>query len=443
MSWRYSPGYCGWAPLPPCAYYRSGFGFTYYGRPVGASFSFGLGIGAFTFVASDHFCDPHPWRHRVPHDDVTRIFHHTTIINPVAEGREHPHLHKGIPPREIASATHTEIKPVRIHETPTRPSGPRGNHFNPGRGTLTVFRPNLPEPPSHRAEARVGEGIKPATPHTAVPNFRAETERGIPRQIERPNRPGQEQRSREPFGIAARQTEPGRDRGLNRNEQDRVSAIERGRGANPGSRENHVQATAPQPSRPESRSSQIIRGGDAVSRSEARSTPNTTTQPSRSTPRLTEPQRNGLLLNRRQQELGSQPESPSHPLLPPRQIQPNTGLQRQERIFRQQETPRFQLPQRNQQSEQRIVTPAPDVRQQTAPSAPAIQRQMEPRIIQRPSTPAFTPGPRPSAPVISPRPDSTPHVQAPKSAPARQDNGGGRQWGGNGGNQGQAHRGGR
>ena len=33
VSWRYNPGYCGWAPLPPTAFYRPGFGFTYYGIP--------------------------------------------------------------------------------------------------------------------------------------------------------------------------------------------------------------------------------------------------------------------------------------------------------------------------------------------------------------------------------------------------------------------------
>src|SRR6185312_14257577 len=65
VSWRYSDAYCGWAPLPPSACYRPGFGFTYYGHSVGFSFTFGLAANHFTFVGMDHFHDRYPGRYRV------------------------------------------------------------------------------------------------------------------------------------------------------------------------------------------------------------------------------------------------------------------------------------------------------------------------------------------------------------------------------------------
>ena len=40
VSWRYTSSHCGWAPLPPRAHYRSGFGFSYYSSSVGVSLRF-------------------------------------------------------------------------------------------------------------------------------------------------------------------------------------------------------------------------------------------------------------------------------------------------------------------------------------------------------------------------------------------------------------------
>ena len=173
VSWRSSPGYCGWAPLPPTACYRPGFGFSYYGNSVGVGFSFGLGVDCFTFVSADRFCDPHPRHHRLPPQNVTKIFHNTTIINPVAEDRANPRFHKGIPITRITEATHTDIRPVRIHET-TGPAGNgRGHLTDRSNGSLTVYHPRLPEPPVHNNAVLVGEGVTPAAPtgnmHKSIP----------------------------------------------------------------------------------------------------------------------------------------------------------------------------------------------------------------------------------------------------------------------------------
>ena len=188
VSWRYNSGYCGWAPLPPTACYRPGAGFTYYGRSVGVSFGFGLAADCFTFVAADRFCDPQPFRHRIPHHQVTQIFNTTVIINPVVEDRRNPRYHRGIPPKHITDATHVEIKPVKIQETTSAPGHGRGENQDRNHGTLTVFRPPLPQPPAHTVGNRIGEGVQPATPDTAIRRFDpgAAMHRGIPRKTDSP-----------------------------------------------------------------------------------------------------------------------------------------------------------------------------------------------------------------------------------------------------------------
>ncbi len=199
VSWRYNSGYCGWAPLPPTACYRPGAGFTYYGRSVGVSFGFGLGADCFTFVAADRFCDPRPYQHRIPHHQVTQIFNNTVIINPVVEDRGNPRFHRGIPTKHIAEATHLEIKPVKIQETPNRPGPGRGEKHDRNQGTLTVFQPSLPQPPARQPGNRIGEGVKAATPATAIGRFDSDSKmhRGIPGKVTSPgnaNLPAPERR---------------------------------------------------------------------------------------------------------------------------------------------------------------------------------------------------------------------------------------------------------
>lgn len=139
VCWRYSDDYCGWAPLPPHCEYREGIGLFYNGVAVTAGFDFGLSIGAFTFVATHDFCDPHPWQHRVDRAQVTQIYNHTTVINNFG-GHNTTIINNGIPVDRIATATHTQIKQVTIRDsnTPLR----SGERFENGN-TLVVNRPHI------------------------------------------------------------------------------------------------------------------------------------------------------------------------------------------------------------------------------------------------------------------------------------------------------------
>jgi hypothetical protein len=146
VCWRYSDDYCGWAPLPPHCVYREGVGLVYNGTRVSVGFDFGLSIGAFTFVSTTHFCDPHPARYRVGRTEVTQIYNNTTIINNITvnnNGNDNRTtiINHGIPRDHIAAVTHTEIPEVTVRDsdTPIR----HGERFEQNGRTLVVNRPHI------------------------------------------------------------------------------------------------------------------------------------------------------------------------------------------------------------------------------------------------------------------------------------------------------------
>jgi hypothetical protein len=103
VSWRYTPGYCGWAPLPPSACYTPGSGFTYWGRHVGNNCGFGLTASHYSFVPAGKFVDRSPSRHRLPQHESIRVFNSTTPASHVlqVDGRtiNHQSRHSGKPCR--------------------------------------------------------------------------------------------------------------------------------------------------------------------------------------------------------------------------------------------------------------------------------------------------------------------------------------------------------
>jgi len=159
VSWRYSDAYCGWAPLPPAACYRPGFGFTYYGRSVGFNFTFGLGVNRFLFVPMNHFHDRSPGRFRVEHREVTKIYNTTIINNQIIRGNNNTLINRGVPVDRVARATHTDIRPIHIRADA---DGPRTSQLGRDGRSLSVFRPELPQPRTGTAPRLVGEGVRPA-----------------------------------------------------------------------------------------------------------------------------------------------------------------------------------------------------------------------------------------------------------------------------------------
>jgi len=141
VTWRYSEGYCGWAPLPPFATYQTGVGFFYRGGAVSVDFNWGLNIGCFTFVPTEFFCDRHPRNHRMGPDERGRIFDRSRPLNNF-DGHGHNLANRGIDPGRISAVTHNPIHPVNIRNVPgSAGNGPRGDQISRDGRTLTIGRP--------------------------------------------------------------------------------------------------------------------------------------------------------------------------------------------------------------------------------------------------------------------------------------------------------------
>jgi hypothetical protein len=163
VCWRYNQDYCGWAPLPPHAVYQSGVGFVYQGHAVTAGFSFGLNAGAFTFVATKNFCDPHLQRFRVDAAEGNRIFNQTMVINNIDfDSHQRGIVNAGVPPKHITAVTRQEIHPVTIQAGNGSPVwGGKHEQFALNGTTLIVNRPQFVGSPVLTLHPQTAPGTKP------------------------------------------------------------------------------------------------------------------------------------------------------------------------------------------------------------------------------------------------------------------------------------------
>jgi hypothetical protein len=145
VTWRYSNNYCGWAPLPPAAYYRSGVGFTYRGSRVSLSFGFGLGYDHYAFVSRRHFTNPRVGRHGIGRGQARNIYNRTTVINNYNIVNNNTVINNGITPERIAAGNSQEIKRIPLKEVSSAGSTRLAATDTRKVRSLPVFRPKLPE----------------------------------------------------------------------------------------------------------------------------------------------------------------------------------------------------------------------------------------------------------------------------------------------------------
>ncbi|MHB8523030.1 MAG: DUF6600 domain-containing protein [Limisphaerales bacterium] len=142
VSWRQSPLYCGWAPLPPAAVYGLDGGFSYFGAGVGLGFGFGLGVADFTFVPFNHFCDWNLARNCLAPGFAGRIFNGTTIHNNYSRGPNGRILNLGVDPARVAAASRSEIPKVAIRDlTPAAGKVVKPDRLERDGSSLVVYRP--------------------------------------------------------------------------------------------------------------------------------------------------------------------------------------------------------------------------------------------------------------------------------------------------------------
>jgi len=82
VTWRFTDGYCGWAPLPPFCEVVVGRGLWYRGHAVSASFHFpGLHVTAFPFIPIPFLGNPLWRQHVVAHTEARALYTRSTVIN--------------------------------------------------------------------------------------------------------------------------------------------------------------------------------------------------------------------------------------------------------------------------------------------------------------------------------------------------------------------------
>ncbi len=164
VSWRYTDGYCGWAPLPPEAHWVSGVGFTYYGRHVSVGFEFGLLPFHYAFISAGRFCDPHPYRHIHHHHQHRDYFDRSKVANNYTPQRDHLVNH-GVGRDLIKRQSQTEIHEVKVQPSKLTGTGPISAHVEKKGNDLVVHRPNLPKDPPVKPATianRMAENLKQA-----------------------------------------------------------------------------------------------------------------------------------------------------------------------------------------------------------------------------------------------------------------------------------------
>lgn len=239
VEWRYDDDYIGWAPLPPYAEYRMGFGIYF-------SMNWVAPAHYWNFIGSRNFTSYHVDEYVQPSERNDRIFGHTRgALNIRSDGDRV--INRGLELKDIERRTRSRVDRIDVvaqqdrrgerivnernrerievyqprieGRTPTdvRPSAPRDNP----RELYTPARPDRPavsEPPARSREPVRRDDAR--TPQLGTPN-RERSPQLIPRQptekrLERPQAPSQQWRTKEPQklprqpskGVERPRTEP-------------------------------------------------------------------------------------------------------------------------------------------------------------------------------------------------------------------------------------------
>ena len=210
VSWRYTDTYCGWAPLPPGAWYSPGSGLTYYGNSISIGFTFGLAPSCYSFVSFNHFCDRNVHHYCIPHTEAEhRIYPTSVAVNRIVAGKNVV-INRGIEPAQVTRVTKSEVRRLSIVDSKTPPArGGRNELVDPNRNALVVYRPTAPASPTpkvtgnsrnevsrHGGPGSVGSSAAPS-PNATQPAASSVGEAHVGRppgsasgaSAERPNRP--------------------------------------------------------------------------------------------------------------------------------------------------------------------------------------------------------------------------------------------------------------
>jgi hypothetical protein len=172
VSWRYTPSYCGWAPLPPAACYAPRSGFYFNTASVGIGCEFGLSASAYVFLPLNRFCDRRPYNYYVAGGHSQTIYKDSTVINNYVVGNNNTIINRGIGVERVSQVTRGNIRQVALRDTTTlRNVGPRHEQLAGDGATLAVHRPDS------TLITRRGAVAPAPSPTSAMSVFRPRNER--------------------------------------------------------------------------------------------------------------------------------------------------------------------------------------------------------------------------------------------------------------------------
>ena len=144
VSWRRSPLYCGWAPLPPGAHYRPGLGFSYFNASVSDNFGFGLSVYDYAFVPWRHFNNHNPHGHYLPPTQVINIYNKTTVVNRYVTGPNQVVVNEGVGTDHVASLNSKKLQPIRVLDSnPSSGQAGRPDRLERSGNSMVLYRPQL------------------------------------------------------------------------------------------------------------------------------------------------------------------------------------------------------------------------------------------------------------------------------------------------------------
>ena len=118
VSWRWSSGFCGWAPLPPACGWSAGVGVTWAGGSVSVGFGWGLGASCWNFVPWNSFCSPTPWRHTVGVNQAGSVFQNSTVVNNIIVGNNNTIINEGLGLNRVQNLARAEVPRVAVRDLP-------------------------------------------------------------------------------------------------------------------------------------------------------------------------------------------------------------------------------------------------------------------------------------------------------------------------------------
>ena len=116
VCWRRTTSHCGWAPLPPGAYFSSG-GWYHHGRHVDFEFGFGIGAFDFAFLPWGRFCDPHPHHFYASGSHVSGLYHQSVVVNNTVVGNNNTVIFQGAGKAPVVQASRSPIPQAALRET--------------------------------------------------------------------------------------------------------------------------------------------------------------------------------------------------------------------------------------------------------------------------------------------------------------------------------------